>query len=151
MQVKRLFITFVGLAIAGSLVAGCGRSGLDRRIVTGTVTYLGTPIEVGEIQFYPDGDTKGPQTGTQIENGKYRLDAKGGVPVGMHKVRIIGYMKTGRELTPGQKAMLPPDLQDSDVGSFVQYLPAKYNKQTELTATVEAGGGEQEHNFALTR
>ena len=151
MRVKKPFVALIGLTALSVLVAGCGRTGLDRRVVTGTVTYLGTPIEVGEIQFYPDGDTKGPQTGIQIENGKYRIDAKGGVPIGTHKVRIIGYMNTGRALTPQQKAMLPPDLQDSDVGSFVQFLPPKYNKQTELTATVESGGGEQTENFELTR
>ena len=151
MRLRKPFIPLISLTVVGLLIGGCGRSGLDRRVVTGTVTYLGTPIETGEIQFYPDGDTKGPQTGTQIKNGEYRLDAKGGVPLGTHQVRIIGYMKTGRELTPQQKAMLPPDLQDSDVGSFVQFLPSKYNRQTELTATVESGSGEQEQNFELTR
>lgn len=144
-----LFERTVAAGLLAVFLAGCGQGGLDRRVVTGRVTFAGQPVEIGEIQFYPEGETQGPQTGSQIENGDYRLDARGGVPVGTHKVRIIGYMNTGRTLTPQQRAMLPPDMQDANVGQFVQYIPAKYNRQTELTVSVESGSGTMTHDFEL--
>ena len=48
---------------AGFLVlgaGGCGRSGPERRMVTGKVTYRGAPVEKGMIRFFPIKDVETP-------------------------------------------------------------------------------------------
>ena len=75
------------------VVSGCGPSGPEKATVTGTVTYAGKPIEFGMIKFNPIEGTSGPVSSATIKNGEYRIDNKGGVPVGRHLVQIDGYRK----------------------------------------------------------
>ena len=113
--------------------AGCEKSSLyDRVIVTGTVTYQGAPIGDGMVQFVPIEGTKGTSEAGRIVDGTYTAKAKGGVPVGTHRVKIQGFQKKaapGPGETPGL-AGVPQSKQ--------QYLPAKYNSKSELKRTVES-------------
>ncbi len=122
---------------------GCGdNSGPDKLIISGTVTFQGAPIEKGQIRFTPTADTKGPTSGAIIENGAYEAKARGGVPIGTHRVQITATRPTGESK--------PKDLQGLDIipDPQEQYIPEKYNTQSEITLTVEAGG-ESTHNFDL--
>ena len=88
------------------LTTGCGGSGgdVERSEVSGSVTYKGQPIEEGLIRFVPEKGTAGPVSAAPIANGKYTIDAKGGVPVGTHRVEIEAYQvdaKAGSEEIPG--------------------------------------------------
>ena len=86
-----------GLLLASLCVAGCG-GGLDVIPVHGTVTFAGKPIPDGEIRFVPIEGTKGPASVGNIVNGEYKVEARGGVPVGKHRIeiRIIGRAGVGR-------------------------------------------------------
>jgi hypothetical protein len=124
----------------GLLAAGCGKeSEIPKAVVTGTVTYNKENIEMGQIRFMPIEGTKGPMAAGIIIDGKYEATAAGGVPLGKHKVEIEGYI----ERTDLRKADVPfaPTPRE-------QYVPDKYNKNSELSITVEANR-EEPLNFDL--
>ena len=83
---------------AALLLAGCGRAGLSSKIVEGTVTCGGEQVELGQIRFVPIGGTSGSTNVAAISNGRYRLDARGGVPTGRYRVEITAEKKTGRKV-----------------------------------------------------
>jgi hypothetical protein len=126
-----------GLLLA--IVAGCGRGdGLNRVVVAGKVTLNGTPAEVGQIRFIPQGDTPGPVTIQPIEYGDYLCDHKGGVPAGEHRVEILIW-----------DPKVPPP-RGPGGPQRPQWAPEKYNQKSELTFTVNAGSGKVVKDWALT-
>jgi hypothetical protein len=138
MHVQRVALIMT-LVVAG----GCGgHSGPRRIVVSGVVTYQGKPIEKGEIFFSPMEGTVNPRSGADIIAGKYEVRASGGVPVGTHRVEITSF----------QALPLPPGKSASDYGDLgppkEQYIPAKYNRQSELKVEVTAGGP-KEFSFDL--
>ena len=118
----------LGVVLAGMMVAGCGRDGPDRTVVSGAVRYRGQPVKEGEIRFYPLPGTETPMALALIRDGQYVADGLGGVPVGKHKVEITAYS--------GGKAS--EDIEKQSVGK--QYIPAKFNTATTLEITVASGG-----------
>lgn len=131
--------------LAPLMILGCGRSGPERAVVSGTVTYQGRPLPQGTIRFLPTAETKTPMSGALIVDGKYTADKRGGVPVGTHKVVIEAFRPKGRTAgtgTPGDVAggLVPRE----------QYLPARYNARSQLQITLEPGAGSVEKDFALT-
>jgi hypothetical protein len=114
--------------LIGAMTTGCGKSSdLEKVVVAGRVTLDGQPISNGEIRFIPDQGTKGPISGGPIKDGAYKADGRGGVPVGAHRVEIRGYRPQG-----GQQPAA------SEGGPAEQYVPGKYNDQTELKATIDS-------------
>ncbi|MBN2292356.1 MAG: hypothetical protein JXM70_08025 [Pirellulales bacterium] len=126
------------LLSAAAVIIGCGPRGPERVVVSGTVTYEGKAIADGRINFMPSEKSAVPMSGAVIKNGKYRVDAKGGVPVGTHKVEIEAY---GGSPASGQ--ILKP-------GARPQYLPKKFNLDSKLEITIEPGSGELTKDFELT-
>lgn len=119
----------VCLTMAGVIFAmgGCSSGDeLEKVIVRGEVRYDGQPIENGQISFFPLEETKGPMSGAPIAAGQYIVQGKGGVPVGRHRVEIEAY----------RASTLADDPEASEGGVRLQYLPAKFNQQSELTADV---------------
>ena len=107
------------LAIA---TAGCG--GPTTYPVSGTVTCDGAPIAEGYIAFIPA--MPGPGGGGAIVNGRYSVHAQPG------QARV--------EITASKKITLPsgktgPQGQTEEIR---QYLPARYNANTELIKEVQA-------------
>jgi hypothetical protein len=121
------------LLIAG----GCQKSGFERTVVSGAVTYRGVPIESGEIAFIPEGQQ--PATIAAIRAGQYRAKAKGGVPVGTHQVKI----KAFRDGNPSAKTDLAID------SNGKQFLPPRYNRESELRVTINSNAGEFVQDFQL--
>jgi hypothetical protein len=112
------------LAVALAALAGCGSGdGIKKVVVHGEVQFDGKPLPHGQILFYPLAETRGPVSTASINDGKFVAKSKGGVPVGKHQVKIEGYRRP---------TTAPPGVPIEDLGR-VQYLPAKYNNQTELT------------------
>lgn len=133
---------FVSLA-AILFLAGCGRSGgPEMVVVSGTVTYEGTPIEDGEICFVPLGDTKGPTSSAPIHNGRYEVVARGGVPAGTHHVEISAF-----RIIPNP----PPDSRGAAPGEppKEQYLPEKYNAKSQSKITIASGCRQIAQDFDL--
>ncbi len=133
-------LVFWGLLV---LSVGCGgvTDAPDRRIVTGTVTLNGIPVEGAAIRFVPQ--PKGPLAAGKVIDGKYEVTNKGGVPLGKHRVEIKG--------TP----ILPADTTGMSLGEIdaatrpAVKIPQKYYKNSELEATIEAGSAPFTINFEL--
>jgi len=117
-----------------SLVAfGCGGSsnGPPMENVSGTVTFDGTSVALGEVVFLP-ADGKGRSDAGKIVDGKFQFQ----VPAGAKKVQITATRESAEKAPDG----LP---------NFVSYIPANYNENTTLTAEVKKGA-KNEFPFALT-
>ena len=120
------------LAVLGTMaiVAGCG-GGANLSTVTGTVTLDGAPVEAANVGFTPDEGSA--SFGVTDASGHYELyfagDTKGAV-TGNHTVRIT-----------------TPSPSEDDPRQYAK-IPARYNTETGLTATVEKGSNSID--FALT-
>ncbi len=130
-SVARTLIVFV-TAIATVGIVGCG-FGPDVGEVTGTVTLDGNPVPGLEVNFVPIETSLGTTaTGYTQATGEYQLFLPGKkkkTPVGDYTVRIVA-----------------AEIDEPD-GSPIR-IPAKYNVQSQLKATVTSGA--QQHDFELT-
>jgi len=111
---------------------GCGS---DRHGLTGKVTLDGQPLEDGSISFRPVGDTAGPTAGATISGGEFRVEPNAGTLPGEFRVEITASRKTGEQMYD--------DLRGGTVEVHRQFLPARYNSASELTATVSESGPNQ--------
>jgi hypothetical protein len=107
---------------------GCGRK--DQVPVAGTVSWKGEPVQTGYITFVSAplvAAGSGP-----IEAGQFKFVSK----LGTVSVRITA-SREGK-FDPSERTM-----------GREQYIPARYNRDTELTAEVTLDG-ENQFDFALT-
>ena len=137
----------VAAALLAIVIAGCGgQEGPQRVVVSGAVTYQGQPVSEGKIRFSPAEGTEAPPSGTFIVQGQYVADAKGGVPVGTHKVQIEAFRPDPNFQKPA--GPLPTGITEEELGR-VQYIPEKYNKRTELQITIPPGSDPITQDFEL--
>ena len=119
------------------LLAGCGGADGLGVGVAGRVSYDGQPVQEGSIAFIPADAASGPSAGAVIYDGRYEIDAAHGPAPGPHRVEIIAQRKTGRQI---RDAFQPGP--DNLVDEIEQFLPVKYNRQSDLTVTLEPGSNE---------
>lgn len=137
-----LMVVVGGIAAAS---AGCGSSdGLDRKEVSGTVTFDGKPLPNGSIQFQPKAADGGVAVsgGSTIEAGRYRIRREQGLTPGTYQVVILSHASSlpgAEDELPGQMTKAPKEL-----------IPAQYNVKTTLTAAVTADG-KNVFDFDLTK
>ena len=134
----------LGLLLVACILGCSGRTGPERAIVSGSVTYDGQPVDDGMIRFVPAEGTKAPVSGAVIKAGRYTVDSHGGVPVGTRRVEILGNR-------PDPKAAPAQEVPGLEGVPSLQYLPAKYNQTSQLTLTVKPGGGRVTQDFALEK
>jgi hypothetical protein len=115
---------FSWLVASPLLVVGCGPAGPRAYPVSGTVTFDGKPVEAGFIRFAPAGAPAEAEA-APIAGGRYRLD----LPAGPHRVEVSA-ARTRPGGPRGAMGELVPE----------EYIPARYNRQTELTAEVVPAG-----------
>jgi hypothetical protein len=128
------------LCVIGLLaLLGCGHGG--RIPVEGTVTLDGQPLKNGTIQFRPLAGTNGPTAGAQVVDGKFAVPAQGAPFVGKFRVEITAVHLTG------QKVQNP--MGNGMVDELKQFLPARYNSESQLQAEV-AVAGPNHFEFMLT-
>ena len=109
--------------------AGCGGGdGVPRAVVSGSVTFQQVPVEDGQIRYIPVEGTPGPTSVSRIRQGQYVCDHNGGVPVGTHRVEILVWDPN-----------VPPPKGPGEAAR-PQWAPVKYNRNSELTATIDATG-----------
>ena len=113
--------------------------------VSGTVTYDGQSVENGSLRFDPVDGTVGPAGVAKISQGEYVVGADQGLVPGAYQVTIVATRKTGRQVTTTEQ--LPGEA--ADVPEVVQYIPSRYNVNTELR--VELQVGENSHSFHLEK
>jgi len=111
------------------LSSGCWNSNPDRVVVTGSVTYNAEPIPVGLIRFAPQPGTEGPVSAGQIKKGKYRIDMRGGVPVGRHLVEITSYRSADGKVYENPLATTVQQ---------IQLLPEKFNSKSDMIREIPA-------------
>jgi hypothetical protein len=123
------FLVSVLLALGVLVTAGCSDS--RRQSIEGAVTLDGQPLADGSIKLLPSEGTQGPTAGATIQNGQFSIDASKGTFVGRFRVEILATRPSGRwvvDPVTGEK-----------IAVREQYLPARYNAQSELTADIAAG------------
>lgn len=127
--------------IAGiPLWGGCSGSAA-RQAIQGVVTVDGQPLEKGQITFVPLLGTQGPTAGAAIIDGRFTVARVGGPFVGKFRVEITA-SRPGKEKTIDRISGKP-------VESFEQYIPRKYNAESQLEAEVKAGEANR-FEYALT-
>ena len=142
---RQVAVSAAALGLMVASITGCGGSGdVAKTVISGAVSYDGQPIEDGTIRFVPTKDTRAPVSAAQIQNGRYSADARGGVPVGTYRVEIEAF-RTDPKAPPG-----------ADTGGLEgpppeQFIPEKYNRQSELELTLEPAGGPITRDFELKK
>ena len=126
------------IVLAG--IVGCGSAKGDRAAVSGHVTYDGAPLQSGQIVFEPVG--QGRMAIAQIVDGQYAIAAERGPTVGDYVVRITASRPTGEMASAGATGG------DELRPVYEQYLPSKYNDQSELSIKIDAVSV-VEHDFEL--
>ncbi len=111
------------LLLAMLSTLGCGGPNEDLQSVTGSVTFEGQPLDDGRILFTPEQPSAAPVMAV-VDQGQFTLE----LPPGAYRVEI-----DASRIAPNQEGL-------DGLPSYVSYIPARYNQQSELTATVTSGG-----------
>jgi len=140
------FISLVAWTAVGTcalcLVVGCG--GGNPCSVGGQVTFDGQPIEDGNIRLDPIEESLGASGAAKITGGKYSIPQDKGMLAGKHQVRISATRSTGRMVPVAEVLEGEPQEMREEI---IQYIPARYNQESELT--VELAPGENTKDFDL--
>ncbi|MDO5554075.1 MAG: hypothetical protein Q4G68_09970 [Planctomycetia bacterium] len=115
------------LLIPAAFFAGCGPHD-TRPTVTGMITFNGSPLDSGTIQFAQD---NAAVYATQITMGKYELKAD----PGDYRVTITSMKITGTR----DRNEFPGDTMQESIEE--QIIPPDYNVNSTLRFTVPATGG----------
>lgn len=117
-------------AVLGALLLGC-TSGTNPASVDGVVTLDGKPLQGATVLFRPS--VGRPSAGKTDANGRYRLrytSERDGAVAGEHTVSISMLGDDGGGEDEASDASKPRS----------ESIPARYNTQTELRATVSGSG-----------
>jgi hypothetical protein len=128
------------VGLFGGLLGGCsgGTDGPERAVVSGEVTWQKKPIQDGIIRFISD---SGPSAQAPIRDGSYKIDHKGGVPVGRCRVEVEGFEE--KDIAESGSVIIE---MPKKVG--VQVIPQMFNSASTLQVDVTAGNANQ-HDFHL--
>jgi hypothetical protein len=137
-RIRSLRWLFPALACL-TVLGGCGKDSL-RQAIDGTVTLDGAPLAKGYISFRPEVGSPGPTAGAEVVDGKYSISTEGGTFAGKFRVEITASRRSGKKI--------PDRFTGELVDEYAQYLPERYNTQSELTAEVK-GEGENQFEFTL--
>jgi len=127
-----------GLAVTLSTFGCGGGTTIERADVTGKVTFDGQPLESGSVTFLPTKIGKGVPVTAEIKAGAFSLTGDSGVTIGPNRVEITSIKKTGKV----------SNFDGIQTEETIQFIPARYNQESELTTDVKQGGNQPE--FALT-
>jgi hypothetical protein len=64
----------------------------------GSVTCGSQLVPIGQVRFVPLPGTPGAATPAPIIDGRYRIDAHRGLPLGKYRVQVDARKKTGRKV-----------------------------------------------------
>ncbi|MDC0935309.1 hypothetical protein OAS39_03405 [Pirellulales bacterium] len=119
---------------------GCSRKERwNKVVVSGEISHQGQPLELGRIRFIPADGSQGPITVEKVEGGHYTTESTNGVPVGTLRVEITGYDPEEYKNAPTGPGAPP----------VRQLLSDKYNRESELTISLESEPSRQTHDFDL--
>lgn len=128
------------MCVATLACVGCGGA---ESTVSGVVTLDGTPVDLGDVTFYPAQTGKGQAASGDITSGgEYTIQAgqTGGLPAGEYLVRVVSRGEPtphpqGGPPTPG-KSLLPPRYGDASTsGLRFEVQPGSNEINLELKTT----------------
>jgi hypothetical protein len=90
-------LLFGALSLGVLVLVGCG-SGASAKVLHGSVTCGEEKVPMGVVSFVPIEGASGPTCAARIVDGQYRVEARGGVPLGKHRVQVDARKKTGRKV-----------------------------------------------------
>jgi len=125
MRTQTLLLFSTILTISLVFQAGCSEQGCQ---VAGVVTLDGQPLSKARVEFIPTSESGRIAIGRTDADGEFKLATSKSVSSvfpGQYKVRITTSVTTGTS--------------DADLKTTPEKVPAKYNKRTKLTSTVEDG------------
>jgi hypothetical protein len=130
------------LGVTAAALTGCaGGDKQNRQAVSGTVSFKGQPVKMGQVEFHPAGGQE-TKSGAPIENGSFAIPAEQGLTPGNYRVIIRAPDRIIESRgAPG-----------SDTGPpSKELLPARYNEQSTLTREVKDArkGGDNKLDFDL--
>jgi hypothetical protein len=128
---ERSAIVAIAIGCAALFASGCG--GPKRLPVHGFVTLDGKPLPFGYITLAPKGNTSSPTAGAKIVDGKFSIASGVGLLAGEFRVEITASR-------PTNKTIRTPRGVFSNVDE--QYLPARYNNRSELSAKIKPNGAD---------
>jgi hypothetical protein len=131
------------MAIGLLAVAGCSKPENPSTPISGTVQFDGAPIQFGEIRFVPIRGTQASTVGGKIRDGHYSLSQKQSLKAGEYRVEVMGYRNP-------KDPQAEVNLQDADA-SFVQYIPNKYNQNSQTAIAIESTDEAVIKDFTLTK
>jgi hypothetical protein len=120
-------------------LVGCAGSGGEPCSVTGSVTLNAEPIKTGTIVFEPMGHG-GARGGAKITDGQYQIATDGEMWAGTFTVRIIGFRETGKTTAAFESFGDEPV---QDIAEVEEIVPRKYNSESTLQVTLNAGKNTQ--------
>ena len=95
---RSLFMTVV-LGLTLLFCVGCGNKGsITAKVVEGEVRCEGKAVEEGMVRFVPAEGTRGPMSSAPIKHGKYRVEERGGVAPGEHRVEVDAWAVSTRKV-----------------------------------------------------
>ncbi len=121
---------FLGVLLTAC--SGCGaKDAVNRQAIAGKVTFHGSPLDAGSIQFMPEKEQDGfaMASGATITNGEYSIPQERGLPAGVYKVMISSAGSVpASDAQPGEIA-----------APMEERIPPEYNVNGEHSITVVAG------------
>ena len=114
-------------------LTGCGQGEYVKRAgISGEVSFDGEPVESGVILFIPEQGVVGPPVQIAISGGSYSAPVATGPTVGKNQVQILANRSTNKEVL----------VQGVKTTEILQYIPAKFNEQTTLSAEIVVGSNQ---------
>ena len=146
-RIRLAYLCVLGLWACAAL-CGCGQNG-GRQALNGTVTLDEKPVAEGGIVFLPLPGTSGPTAGGTIAQGRFSIAPEGGTLAGTFRVEITATRKTGKKVPNRIMQAIDPTAENAWIDGYEQYIPTRYNRQSELTADVTETGPNR-FEFALS-
>lgn len=123
---------WVGILLIITLILSTGCSRSDCLSIQGHVTLDGKPLTEGYINFRPQSGSLSPTAGGIIVEGRFFIERARGPMPGRFRVEITAARPSGRSEYDDDGNKL--------FDCVEQYLPAKYNSQSELEIEVTTDG-----------
>ena len=123
-----------------ALVTGCDQGETGGRLaISGNVTFQGSPLDQGTIEFTSTGEGPAALTGAMIQGGSYEVPAAQGLPPGTYRVRISSVAEDASAPPPEM-----PGMPGEGGGEAQERIPAEYSSpESEQQVTVTSDGANQ--------
>jgi hypothetical protein len=139
----RLSARIHGAVLFTLLLTGCNAPSTMR--VSGEISYEGTRVEAGNIEFLPVEGTSGPNVGGVIKDGAYEIPAeRGPLAEGVYRVELRAYRETGR-------APAAPKFPGKELPEREAIFPPEYNTRSTLRVTISPKASENRFDFNVTK